>query len=442
MLPQEIIRNKRDNKPLKKEDIESFVNMVTSGNAGEGQIAAFCMATFLNGMTMDERTALTMAMASSGTVLDWSGYDLDGPVLDKHSTGGVGDKVSLMLAPIIAACGGYVPMISGRGLGHTGGTLDKMDSIPGYISQPELETLQAVVKNSGCAIVGATHDVAPADKAMYAVRDITGTVESIDLITASILSKKLAAGLQGLVMDVKFGSGAFMENFKDAKALASSIVSVAHSAGLPCTALMTDMNEVLGRTAGNAIEVREAIEYLRGGERDPRLHEVVMALASELLVTGKIANTPEEGRIMAQKHLDDGRAAHFFERMVMHLGGPSDIIEKYEKRLPLATHGMDIHAGQDGVVETINVRQIGLAIIALGGGRIQVADRIDHSVGLSSIAAIGEEVGPNRRPLCTIWGRREDDIKQAAQMIKNAYHIAPQGKNIEKGELIRERIAA
>lgn len=246
MLPQEIIRQKRDGRALEKEAIDAFIKMVTKGEAGEGQIAAFCMATLLNGMKREERAALTMAMASSGTIMDWSDYDLDGPVLDKHSTGGVGDKVSLMLAPIVAACGGFVPMISGRGLGHTGGTLDKMDSIPGYVSQPELETLQAVVKNNGCAIVGATHDIAPADKKIYAVRDITATVESIDLITASILSKKLAAGLQGLVMDVKFGSGAFMTDYDDAKKLAESIVDVACHAGLPCTALLTDMNEVLG----------------------------------------------------------------------------------------------------------------------------------------------------------------------------------------------------
>lgn len=440
MLPQEIIRNKRDRKTLDKTEIEGFISMVTGGDAGEGQIAAFCMATLLNGMTKDERAVLTMAMASSGTIMDWADYDLDGPVLDKHSTGGVGDKVSLMLAPIVAACGGFVPMISGRGLGHTGGTLDKMDSIPGYVSMPELETLQAVVKNNGCAIVGATHDIAPADKKIYAVRDITATVESIDLITASILSKKLAAGLQGLVMDVKFGSGAFMTDYDDAKKLAKSIVSVARHAGLPCTALLTDMNEVLGHSAGNAVEVREAIEYLRGAHIDPRLHEVVMALAAEMLVTGKIADTAEEGKAMAQKHLDDGRAAHFFERMVMDLGGPDDILEHYKKHLPLAPHTLDIYPDEGGRLASVDTRMIGLAIITLGGGRRQVSDRIDHSVGLSAMAATGDEVGRAAKPLCTVHARNEDEAEQAAQTIRQACRIVPEGEKIKTGKVVRGHI--
>lgn len=442
MLPQEIIRQKRDGQALDKDAIDSFIKMVTKGEAGEGQIAAFCMATLLNGMTKEERGALTMAMASSGTIMDWSDYDLDGPVLDKHSTGGVGDKVSLMLAPIVAACGGFVPMISGRGLGHTGGTLDKMDSIPGYVSMPELETLQAVVKNNGCAIVGATHDIAPADKTIYAVRDITATVESIDLITASILSKKLAAGLQGLVMDVKFGSGAFMQDYDDAKELAESIVNVANHAGLPCTALLTDMNEVLGHSAGNAIEVREAIEYLRGDHIDPRLHEVTMALAAEMLVTGGIATATEEGRIMAQKHLDDGRAAHFFERMVMDLGGPNDLLDNYKEHLPLAAHKLDVYPDEGGILSSIDTRTIGLAIIMLGGGRRQVSDKIDHSVGLSAMAATGDKVGRSVKPLCTIYARNKDEAEEAAKTISQACNIAPEGETVTPRPALREHIAA
>lgn len=442
MLPQEIIRKKRDKESLSHDEINDFITKVTSRDVGEGQIAAFCMATLLNGMTLDERVSMTMAMAHSGKVMDWSQDNLDGPVLDKHSTGGVGDKVSLILAPLIAACGGFVPMISGRGLGHTGGTLDKMDAIPGYVSQPETETIKAVVKNVGCAIVGATHDIAPADKKIYAIRDITGTVESLDLITASILSKKLAAGLGGLVMDVKFGNGAFMKNYNDAKTLAESIVGVAQGAGLPCTALMTDMNEILGHTAGNAIEVREAIQMLRGENIDTRLKQVVLSLTSELLVIGKIAGTINEAQEMAEKHLDNGRAAHFFERMVMDLGGPSDIIDHYDDYLKLAPISKEVFPAKTGVVQAIDTRKIGLAIIELGGGRLQVADNIDYSVGLSSIAAIGDNVGRAQKPLCILHGRGEAKTEKALQMIESAYHIAPPNTSINKEPVVKERVTA
>ncbi|NNG04508.1 MAG: thymidine phosphorylase, partial [Inquilinus sp.] len=275
-LPQEFIRRKRDGGTVSAAEIEAYIGGVTDGSVTEGQVAAFSMAVLLKGMTLDERVALTRAMTRSGTVLDWSEKGLDGPVLDKHSTGGIGDKVSLILGPLVAACGGYVPMISGRGLGHTGGTLDKLDSIPGYGSQPDTATLERVVREAGCAIIGATGDIAPADRRIYAIRDVTGTVESIDLITASILSKKLAAGLQGLAMDVKFGSGAFAARYEDAIELAESLVTVAEGAGLPTVALLTDMNQVLGRTAGNAVEVRESVEMLSGRAADPRLLGVTL----------------------------------------------------------------------------------------------------------------------------------------------------------------------
>ncbi|MGO1080099.1 thymidine phosphorylase, partial [Inquilinus sp. CA228] len=286
LLPQEIIRRKRDGAVLDDAEIEAMVRGAVDSSVTDAQISAFAMAVFFRGMTMPERVAFTRAMARSGRVLDWSAANLPGPVLDKHSTGGIGDKTSLILAPIVAACGGFVPMISGRGLGHTGGTLDKMDSIPGYVSQPETELLDRVVRSAGCAVVGATRDIAPADRRIYAIRDTTGTVESIDLITASILSKKMAAGLGGLVMDVKFGTGAFMSDIGDARALARSIVDVANGGGLPTVALLTDMNQPLGRTAGNAVEVREAIDLLTGGPKDARLWEVTARLTAELLVIG------------------------------------------------------------------------------------------------------------------------------------------------------------
>src|SRR5215217_6240146 len=279
LLPQEIIRHKRDGGTLDPEHIEHFIKGLTAGHVTEGQAASFAMAIFFRGLSVPERVALTRAMMSSGTVLHW---DLPGPVLDKHSTGGVGDTVSLVLAPAVAACGGFVPMISGRGLGHTGGTLDKMDAIPGYVSQPDLDTFRRVVREAGCAIIGQTADLAPADRRLYAIRDVTGTVESLDLLTSSILSKKLAAGLDGLAMDVKFGSGAFMRDIDGGRALADSIVHVAHGAGLRTTALLTDMNEPLASAAGNAVEVAYAIDHLTGRRREPRFHAVTVELAAEM----------------------------------------------------------------------------------------------------------------------------------------------------------------
>ena len=324
MLPQELIRRKRDGATLDTDELFRFVEGVTDGKVTEGQVAAFCMAVFFRGLTLSERAALTRAMTQSGTTLDWSAQKLDGPVVDKHSTGGVGDKVSLILAPVLAACGGYVPMISGRGLGHTGGTLDKMETIPGYISKPPNDRIYAVTRDAGCAIIGATLDVAPADRRMYAIRDVTGTVESLDLITASILSKKVAAGLDALVLDTKFGSGAFKDNFDEAVALAESIVAVGKAMGLPVCALLTDMNQVLGRTAGNAVEVVEACEILRGGSADPRLLDVTLELCGEGLRLSGLAGSVAAGRDRARAALESGTAAERFSRMVAALGGPAD----------------------------------------------------------------------------------------------------------------------
>ena len=437
MLTQEIIRKKRDKGILTNAEIEQFCKGVVDKSVGEGQIGSFCMAVLLNGLSMDERVGLTLAMAKSGIIVDWSQLKLDGPVLDKHSTGGVGDKVSLMLAPMIAACGGYVPMISGRGLGHTGGTLDKMDSIKGYVSQPDLETLRRVVKKVGCAVVGATKDIAPADRTMYAVRDVTGTVESIDLITASILSKKLAAGLQGLVLDVKFGTGAFMQKYEDAKSLAQSLVTVANGAGMKTVALMTDMNEVLGRTAGNAIEVREAIEFLRGEGIDQRLYEITMAQTGELLALGGLARDREEGIKKAEEALKSGKAAEIFGKMVHELGGPADIVENFAKHLPLAPVQREIHAAQPGYVETVDTRAVGLAVIELGGGRRLVTDPVDHSVGFASIAAIGEHVGPNR-PLAICFAKNQASLSKAEALVQQAYKISD--KPVKPGPKLRDTV--
>jgi thymidine phosphorylase len=434
MLPQEVIRQKRDGRALTAAQIGDFVRAIPGGKVSEGQVAAFCMAVLLRGMSMDERIALTDAMAKSGTVMTW---DLPGPVLDKHSTGGIGDKVSLMLAPIVAACGGYVPMLSGRGLGHTGGTLDKMDSIPGYVSQPDRELFKRVVSDVGCAIIGATPDLAPADRIMYAVRDVTGTVESIDLITTSILSKKLAAGLDALVMDVKFGTGAFMQDYKDAKALADSIVTVANGAGMKTTGLMTDMNQPLGTTAGNALEVAEAVAYLTSPNRESRLHAVTVALTAELLVLGKLAKNTAAAEKMIDAALDSGKAAEYFARMASALGGPKDFVEQPQKYLGSAAVLRDIYPERSGRLTRVDARAIGIAIVEIGGGRAKPSDAIDHAVGLTRIAPLGAEVGQGALPLATVHARNETDADRMVLSLRKACRL---DGAFDAAPVIRERI--
>ena len=424
MLPQEVIRAKRDGRALTDDEIASFVAGVTDGSITEGQVAAFAMAVFWRGMTRAETVALTRAMRDSGTVLDWSDAGLPGPPLDKHSTGGVGDKVSLMLAPMVAACGGAVPMISGRGLGHSGGTLDKMESIPGYMATPDKAAFRRVVREVGCAIIGQTADLAPADRRLYAIRDVTATVETIPLITSSILSKKLAAGLAGLVMDVKAGSGAFMRTVEDARALAATVVEVASGAGCATTALITDMNEVLGTTAGNAVEVAEAIAYLRDdGPREPRQHEVTLALSAELLVTGELFDSVEAARAACERALASGTAAERFARMVVALGGPADLLDRPVAHLAAAPVVRPVAPGRSGFVAAMDVRAIGLAIVGLGGGRRRAADQIDHAVGLTAVAGIGAAVGADR-PLCLVHARTEANAEAAAAEIRAAATIA------------------
>ena len=423
MLPQEVIRRKRDGGELTDEEIAFFIKGITDGSITEGQAAAFAMAVFLRGMAAEEIVALTREMMTSGTVIDWAPAGLPGPVLDKHSTCGVGDKVSLLLAPMIAACGGFVPMISGRGLGHTGGTLDKLDSIPGYATAPDLDLLRRTVKIAGCAIIGQTPDLAPADRRLYAIRDVTATVESIPLITASILSKKLAAGLNGLVMDVKTGSGAFAASLDMARDLAESIVSVANGAGLATTALITDMNQVLGRTAGNALEVRECADYLKGLARDARLHEVTMALCSELLVLGGLSEDTDDARTRLDGVLADGSAAERFSRMVAELGGPADFLENAETHLPEAPLSRAVHPQRPGFVSAMDTRAMGLAVVEMGGGRRRADDTIDYAVGLTECCSLGEDVGPDR-PLAVLHGRFEAGLDRAEKQVRTAVTIS------------------
>jgi thymidine phosphorylase len=422
-LPQEIVRRKRDGAVLSDGEIVAFVGGFTDGRVTESQIAAFAMAIFFRGMTRDETATLTRAMAQSGTTLDWSDLALPGPVLDKHSTGGIGDKVSLMLAPIVAACGGFVPMLAGRGLGHTGGTFDKLESIPGYRTAPDIAEFRRVVHDIGCAIIGQTADLAPADRRFYAVRDITATIESIPLLTASILSKKLAAGLDGLVMDVKWGSGAFMTEEAGARALATSIVEVARQAGLPTVALLTDMNEVLGTTAGNAIEMIEAIDYLTGARRDTRLHDVTIALGAEMLRLGGLAKDQEEARARVEAALASGAAAERFAQMVAALGGPSDLLERPRAHLAEAPCIIPLPAPRAGYVARIDVRRLGVAVLELGGGRRRVDEAIDHAVGLSEVVGIGAAISPER-PLALIHARHQTDAAGVAVALAGAFDIA------------------
>ena len=419
MLPQETIRKKRDNQVLSAEEISAFIAGVTDGSVSEGQIAAFAMAVFFNSMEPQEAVALTLAMRDSGEVLDWS--FLGGPVLDKHSTGGVGDNVSLMLAPAIAACGGYVPMISGRGLGHTGGTLDKFDSIPGYQTQPDNTLFRKVVSEVGCAIIGQTANLAPADKRIYSIRDVTSTVESVPLITASILSKKLAAGLDGLVLDVKVGSGAFMDSLEKARELATSLVRVANGAGMKTTALLTDMDHPLASCAGNAVEMRNAVDFLTGAHIDKTLWNVVVALGAEMLVSGNLVDDTQEGMMKMSEAFSSGKAAEIFGEMVSGLGGPKDFVGKPENYLVVSPIVKDIFAekGAEKFANSLSfdTRQIGLAVIELGGGRTRPQDDIDHAVGITNIC--GRDWS-GTDPICQIHARDDESFEKAKSRVLGA----------------------
>ena len=439
MLPQEIIRRKRDGHELSDEEIAFIVRGIHDGGLSEGQVAAFAMTVFFRGMTMPERVALTLGLARSGIMLDWRDLDLPGPVLDKHSSGGVGDKVSLMLAPIVAACGAFVPMISGRGLGHTGGTLDKLSAISGYETQPDIDTFRKVVREVGCAVIGQTDDLAPADRRLYATRDVTGSVESIPLLVSSILSKKVAEGLDGLVMDVKCGSGAFCDTEEMARDLARSLVDVANRAGLPTVALITDMDRVLGREVGNALEVAETVAYLTGnGAREPRLHEVTMALAGEMLVLGKLAADAGEGRARAEAVLADGRAAETFARMVSALGGPGDFLEHSARYLGRAPVVKPCTAEWSGHVAGMDARQVGIAVVELGGGRRHADDAIDTSVGLTGFVDVGRHI-QRGEPLCLVHAASEADADAAIALIRRAVRIEEEAPS--ETPAILERVA-
>ena len=419
-LPQELIRAKRNGLVLTDDALIDFINGVASGQVSDAQIGAFAMAVHCQGMSMAEQVAFTLAMRDTGQSLSWP--NLDGPVLDKHSTGGVGDLVSLVLAPMLAACGAFIPMISGRGLGHTGGTLDKLESIPGFNIYPSDQLFRQTVSETGLGMTGQGANLAPADGRIYAVRDVTATVDSIPLIVASILSKKLAEGLDGLVLDIKTGNGAFMTERNRARDLASNLVAVSEMAGLPCTALITDMNQPLAHSAGNALEMLEAIRFLKGDYRHDRLEEVVMSLCVEMMLMGGLADKAKLAREQLEAVLDSGLAAEHFARMVVMQGGPADLLERPGKYLQEAPVIRPLESPSSGCIEIIDTRAVGLCVVELGGGRRLVNERIDHRVGLSQLRDAGDDINQGD-PLGIIHAADETSWQVAAKNLMAAYTV-------------------
>ena len=436
MLPQEIIRKTRNRETLTKEEIYFLVKGVADGSLADIQAASFTMAVYLNGLNKDEVLNLTLAMRDSGEVLSFD--DIDAPIVDKHSTGGVGDKVSLMLAPMLASCGAVVPMIAGRGLGHTGGTLDKLDALKGYKTSVDIDTFKNTVKKVGCAIIGQTSNLAPADKKLYAIRDVCATVESIPLITASILSKKLAAGLKYLVMDIKCGNGAFMENKKRAKELASSIVNVANGAGTKTTALLTDMSSVLGTSVGNALELKEALDYLKGEKINTRLDVVTKELCSELLINCGIASSKSSALKMLEQTINKGYAFEKFVKMAECLGADISILDNYENKLPKAKYIKPIFSIKEGYVTSMDTRKIGLGVIMLGGGRVNPTQKINYTTGFTSFCQIGDKVD-KKTPLCYIHTEDEDKIQEVSKLIIDFIEISD--KKVKSSPIIIDKVS-
>ncbi len=439
MRPQDVIRKKRDGEHLSRKEIDFFIDGVTHEQIADYQVSALLMAIYLNGMNQAEQQSLTEAMLNSGTILDFT--DIGKPKADKHSTGGVGDKTSLIIAPLVAACGVCVPMISGRGLGHTGGTLDKLESIPGYRVNLSITEFRHVLERVGYVMNGQTGEIAPADKKLYALRDATATVESIPLIVASIISKKGAAGLDAMVIDVKVGNGAFMRNEARAESLAHALVSTGNSCGIRTRALLTDMNQPLGRTVGNAIEVRECLDLLRGDVHEAArpVLDLSVELSAQMLVLSGLESSLAGARARLQRALDSGAALECLRRNIEAQGGEPRVCDEPERFLTLAEGSVKIESPRPGFITRVNTTEVGHAIAAIGGGRIRIEDEIDASVGFITEAKIGDEVGPTRligRVLCNDTTKGQE----AAARIRGAYEVGdePPAKPVLVKEVINE----
>lgn len=434
MDAQSLLADLRHARPLGPDSLRWAAEALATGEMSAAQAGAFAMGICRNGLDQAGRVALTLAMRDSGDVLRW---DLNGPVLDKHSTGGVGDCVSLVLAPALAACGAYVPMISGRGLGHTGGTLDKLEAIPGVSTQLDEGRFRAVVDQAGCAIVGATARIAPADKALYAIRDVTSTVDSLDLITASILSKKLAGGLEGLVLDVKVGSGAFMKDLAQARALATALVSTANAAGCATSAVISDMNQPVVPSLGNALEIAEVMRVLTGQQTGP-IVELSMALGGDLLARAGLVKEAQEGAARVRDAVTSGAAAERFGRMISAMGGPVRFVTDWQRFLPEATVIRAVTSPQAGVVQAIEGEALGHAVVALGGGRLVESDQIDPAVGLSEVVPLGASVQKGQT-LAMVHAARPDQAERAVKAVQAAIVIGDDAQ--PEQVLVHERVA-
>ncbi|WP_120636266.1 thymidine phosphorylase [Ruegeria sp. EL01] len=435
MDARSIIAKLRQSEVPTREELIWFAQGLADGGVSDAQAGAFAMAVCMGGLGAQGRADLTVAMRDSGEVLSW---DVDGPVIDKHSTGGVGDCVSLVLAPALAECGAYIPMISGRGLGHTGGTLDKLEAIPGVSTQISQDRLEQILRDTGAAIVGATGQIAPADKRLYAVRDVTATVESLDLITASILSKKLAVSPDALVLDVKVGSGAFMKTIEDALQLARALTETANTAGCRTSAVITDMNQPLAPALGNALEVAEVMKALTGAACSP-LAEISAELGGVLLSDAGMCDTVDQGCAKITEIISDGRAADRFGRMMAAVGGPVQFVDTWARFLPEADVIQEVPAPKDGYVTAINGEALGLAVVALGGGRQVESDQIDPAVGVSQLLRLGDRVAKGE-PLAFVHAAREDAAHRAAATISAAVVI--EDRPIAVPDLVHERITA
>ncbi|MEO7067117.1 MAG: thymidine phosphorylase [Rhodanobacter sp.] len=415
-----LIRRKRDGDHLDASQLQAVAQGIGSGTWSEGQVAAFAMTVAWHGMDDEECRQFTLALCNSGQRLYWD--DLPGPVLDKHSTGGVGDGVSLLLAPILAACGAYVPMISGRGLGHTGGTLDKLESVDGYDVHPSTMRLRQVVREVGCAIVGQGDELVPADRRLYAVRDVTATVDVAELMVASILSKKLAGGAQALVLDIKTGNGAQLPSMAAAHGLAERMLATAQGTGLNVRVVFSDMDQLLGREAGNALELRAVIDLLRGAGVNPRLRALTLELAADMLCMGELTIDRDEADRRVLTALSSGAAAERFGRMIAALGGPSDLLERPDTYLATAPIQRAVLASVSGYVAAIDVRALGQVVVDLGGGRTHPAQVLDHAVGLAEVLGRGDAVVAGQ-PLAIVHARSADTADAAVARVRQAFRI-------------------